>query len=990
MIITTLKTQKEIKKETISFAMFDEATHCIIIRKGETQFYNWYEIYKEPYLYLFRELHEQQFVFIKNEIELYREIRANPVKYSKLSKILPKYIKVAVKKGNDSSIEILQEYSGIPLSEFSGKSKETDELDKIELMQLILVECCKSYLEAEIIHGELCPENILYEIEYGKISFLSGNSIILKSDLGEGKLFRPNVIHPYYKLFYGSKGSVASNQAILADLSAIALSIYELGFVDGTVKIGELLSKITVKDQMIEAIFSVNHIFKNIPSLETKTRLTNLFINLIKGEGLKDIQNIINNQNENLAKIFVTYKPDKKEYSTKTSDTAQVKKLKTEGKSIFLVLDTVPFIIKIATEDYVKREKVILSQIKRKSAGCFVKLINESEIYPNEIAIEYKGVDIDNKFKFISKDIILEHIPSIIAQICKNLFIANIFHADIKPKNISVDINWVPYLFDYDISQIIPDSRKITDEQDVAYLGLSPDYSSPEIAEYYLKGIENNKTMSISPFKSDLYSLARSLVLSLHKKFTVASIVKSFYNKGGKFNTINDSNYKDEIMKNIKNPGNDIKNITQFFWDYRAQFAEEVKSHEDVHLNSNPNYRQIMEFLSRLLNPDPTKRPSFENVIAECGKIGANLQSNERFVNKPYSSQAGKEWEIEYFTNRYAKPKLDTINSIVLPCVDSNEDSQFFSYTLVKSDKDLAQLTQFKKEALIFNTRTPILCRFIQLINENNIDLYVTGGIDDNYMEVPTHYLVDVNGKQLIKKRDMFCSRKEFGITTYKNSIIVAGGTGNKMDLNDMDDTTISLNTIEKYSTVDDLWLKLPNLQTGRINPCLVYHSSNVLYVIGGIHPCHIKEEIKEGDIICKTIETYDLNRGSHLKEIAFTTEIYCPLSDIIFLEKSDTNELVFVRNFTLIPPEKREDISDVIDIVGHEIYSLNLDDYSIKKESPNQEELVSYFNSYNVLRTEECSIVIPKYIYKEEDLNNKTLQIFYSKTNKITAIMSQ
>ena len=70
--------------------------------------------------------------------------------------------------------------------------------------------------------------------------------------------------------------------------------------------------------------------------------------------------------------------------------------------------------------------------------------------------MEYQGTDMETCFQYSTiGNVLYANVMIIASSILQNLYDAKLYHGDIKPSNISMNIGVQPQLFDYDISVIL-------------------------------------------------------------------------------------------------------------------------------------------------------------------------------------------------------------------------------------------------------------------------------------------------------------------------------------------------------------------------------------------------------------------------------------------------------------------------------------------------------------------------------------------------------
>ena len=130
--------------------------------------------------------------------------------------------------------EMLHKYEGLPLSSIRScwNKFDTDNMIRIKYMSLILKEAAFTINAANFIHGFLCPENIVFNDLSHKIKFLGCHSVRSINTISDTKKYNFTYSSIYYSLSL-KRANLSEEEARDADIKALALSIFELGFDKG-------------------------------------------------------------------------------------------------------------------------------------------------------------------------------------------------------------------------------------------------------------------------------------------------------------------------------------------------------------------------------------------------------------------------------------------------------------------------------------------------------------------------------------------------------------------------------------------------------------------------------------------------------------------------------------------------------------------------------------------------------------------------------------
>ena len=916
-------------------AYLSEANSCYYLNGGHYEETEWVQISKQiyndhPSMFLFLSTSLDSQTMLEN-IHFYNNMLSHKADYSRVLPILPKYLKYAVEKTDNKptqKVELLQEYCGIPINRLKYLLKERyhnkkeENKYRIELMLKLFKICCIKLANAEIVHGELFPWNIYYEVDsWDDVRFSCRSSLIL-ADRIEGPTYRPKSIKWYNQFKYENGKALNKQQAIQADIQTLALSIYEIGLDED-----KETMNIIYESHDPNKVLTYSNVL-NMSEDDSGQMLLKCISSIVKGDEpkyeYKDIISMIDEASKEKLKekIIIEETLTSKEIHLKYFKTilpkyyydsqTLMKKLNVGSNfSSFYIIErnNKQFILKVldlkenkkidesvAKENFA-REKNILIQIEKKAAEkekggispfYILKRMAEIECDENEIAIQYIGLDISKAFKYFPKIKILLSVPHILNSIANTLQQVNMFHSDIRPSNMCLDSLLNGYLFDYNTSIIYDEIKQpVTKKLKAKINGFTNYFASPEILIELLNGRD---TPEIIPFKCDLYSLSKSLICCIAQTFEEIDIINTFYRREGcplikeeglkqymkaKIN-------KEVIYNNSKTSETGIL-AAQFYCEMNAIFIENVRKYKNALLESSNMFTRIMNLLADLCDPNYTTIYNSEKLEELTIKLYLDYSKSEELpADNVYNSQ--------YNIYKIGKQELADLKNIK-PFVIAMRDKQhqdLITYNEATIQTINGAVSFNIKPIIEFNQRTlPRQSTFVYHVEvdypDSHLQLYSLGGfIDDEPSNAV--YLIDSYSKKIIDMNTMRYNRIEFGVASWYNKIAVAGGFGNMsftaLKAEDkMQDTLCPLNNIEIYDTEKNIWEIDIQLKYGYANPAVVFHSnSDRLYIIGGS-----QSKIDGLDLnfhISDIIEVYDILKHILLQPVKIRGELVTPISN--------------------------------------------------------------------------------------------------------------
>ena len=575
----------------------------------------------------------------------------------------PTYAPIISHKFNDKRYEIVYKLEGkVPIAMLSKPSSEC--------IGIILREAAKKLYHAQIVYGLLSPMNILFDIDTNNVSFLYTSAAKLINGIenisGDYKM-------PVESIYYSfiQRKEINQNvrtQALVCDIKALAMSIYEIGlnkvYHDCPVSLNHHtfsakingIWKLDVYNVLNWAHHKLNEDAYNESNQVKFKFLKSLFVTLIttkcnKLEYQKDvvdqISKTINNKaypfkvhqgNMSLIKMIkegvylVKKSPDNsyiiKMYILKENSKDKISKEFLDEKKLY---EHIEKITKLPSTSYVSYQNPKLLSLAK---------IDESIVTSeNELVIVYGGGEITTIFpKLDDYKSKINLIMLNMFEIMNDLQIASIFHCDITPQNLVFQLNnmWRAILIDFGSSLII-DKQKESNDPDMKYLinpkGLTPCYAPPEMLQYLQS---NNKKALLSPYKADLYSLAKTMLVCLvNCGIGTLDISRTFYDiKAYTYDDMYIEMYdriinKESIESLEWNTDKLSKRIEcKFFEENKELFLKNVGQFEYLKIDDIEMKKYISSFTSKFLMPmlcaDPKERVPL-NEISERVKYIFNL-----------------------------------------------------------------------------------------------------------------------------------------------------------------------------------------------------------------------------------------------------------------------------------------------------------------------------------------------------------------------------
>ena len=541
--------------EQIISNAFIELKNFAVKEKEHLSTYEWYHISNGKVPYFLRiSSSPDSYIIIKQEAEAYYRLFKDPIKNSNIINALAPMLKYAYHL-KSSEIEILQRYSGIPISSIWQRIKFEDDSLKVQFMIKIFKEAAKRLSKAQIVHGYLCPDNILFEDSTHLIRFQGCQSVKNIEEITLSTKYESVISNIYYSQSMG-KGKLDLAQSITADIKALALSIYEIGLIASTSN-----GKLSLEDKIFQKTGKLkfptideakllgynDHVLNKVKSMDA-IELKKVLVTIITSSDNMNYEDSIISVLPELVPSHISLATVKNINETvlpfktviKNVKSAKISKFDTFGVYLIEYPDPVKnpsFIIKTYKQhkQFETELKIYQKLAKIPNLRYFTKMMNGIETAPDENAIEYGGSNFQSRLRYASNNaMLLANLISITKCVMQDINIAKIFHSDIKPMNIALTDDWVPKIFDYDVTvtDLTPqDPNKGFDQLHTFILqGATVDYASPEILNCHL-GTE--KEVSINTFRADMYSLGKTIIRCLTRNYKEEDMLNTLYGLEG-------------------------------------------------------------------------------------------------------------------------------------------------------------------------------------------------------------------------------------------------------------------------------------------------------------------------------------------------------------------------------------------------------------------------------------------------------------------------
>ena len=637
-----------ISGENLSVA-FEELKNYTYVEKGSASTFDWFHLYnpndQAKAEILLREYTTSDAVctFLE-EAQSYTELLDDPERRAIVKDFQAPLIKYALNQ-EQTCVEVLQAYCGNPITLFYQRLNNPKNAVVIQFMEKLLRDCAEILNKVNIFHGNLCPDNITYDYGRSKIRFQGGHSArFLDSSKKDYKLKFKSV---YYSLTDSSKPWNAAN-ARIADIKALALSIYELGFTSMPFFVTD--KSFTQEAKGIQVIDlklllnASNHALNQDKS-DAAQKLKHLLEYILRTNDDISYNAILEKYHSEISPTFITgdtFKPSYGKMPFETNieydpNTMKIRKYKHNVYKIEYNDPSIPsFIIKQYVDSTKKNcELAVFKKIEecKSTISSFTKrkMDYSPQFAPNyklnELVIEYSGLTFTERLQYCVNDTtVMQKILTAITSIMSDLQKIKMFHCDIKPSNISINESWKAKLFDYDVSIIdfepFPSGADLDGDYCFTTRGASIEYSAPELLERLLG---NDSKIVLNPYRADLYSLGKTVICTITHNFTILEVLNNLYNLNCKSeadiincmkllltaeeialcdNIAIFSNYNDKIAARFYIKYNQVMVHNVANYNYN-------KAHTTCKLDE---YKNVMKFLSSLVEKNPIDRPDMNKL----------------------------------------------------------------------------------------------------------------------------------------------------------------------------------------------------------------------------------------------------------------------------------------------------------------------------------------------------------------------------------------
>ena len=454
-----------------AFADFSESTFK---EKGKAYTFDWYTLSNGNFIYFLRVATTADSILIlKGEVDAYKRIWGDADKNTQLLTAFCPIIRYAKSKAKDNA-EVLHGYAGIPINSLWEKIKDDNQAIRVQFMMMILRDSIQKLKNANIVHGCLSPDNILFDDNQHSLRFLGIHSARTLDSITSTNKFKTSFINIYTSLTYPGKIiELFKDQAITADIKALALSVYEMGMPsigDGPKTINDPAFLVNGRLDLSKLMTYENHILNKSDSSDAKKFLDTIkFItSTSKDLSFDDVLKMFPNGISPECTSAETFKISQEcpiPFKTDLKLNVPLSKIKIKrfGKfGVYLVEDAInpnnpafdSIIVKVGTQTQLLKEIKVYEHLKKyKDLFALTKTISNIISAPNELVIEYGGLNFANRLKYAAKNAdTLSHILNMASNIIKQINEAKFFHGDIKPFSMK-ELCFV-YLLDYIASHI--------------------------------------------------------------------------------------------------------------------------------------------------------------------------------------------------------------------------------------------------------------------------------------------------------------------------------------------------------------------------------------------------------------------------------------------------------------------------------------------------------------------------------------------------------
>ena len=860
-------------KEGVIGCVFDEMNDSILIEKDSAKMYEWHHIIKNRVSYSLRiSSSNDSSLYMKAEAESYQkliDVGAN----NKLIEAFVPLQKFAYSSTASVSI-MLHKYKGLPINSIRKCRPEFNDnlLIRIKYMSMILREAAITINKADFIHGFLCPDNIVFNDLSHQIKFLGCLSARSIEAINEMNKFKFSLSNLYYSLSQ-REDALSVEEAKNAEIKALALSIYELGFIDAISMDNEMFLKDKQKAYPEIDIEKVKA-YKNTVFMKEKENkdcklLSNLLIDIFNGKALSykniiDTLTLAESINLGLSDAKTIYPPKLIDFMTDIS-TLTNHKVRSYGSFTVYQIEyedkdesVKSFILKVYKKDKKDSEKSLSNE-----ADIFKSLEGTEDTFPtlshrvdiknikiatNEIASEFGGHSFKNMLAFAANNVnLLDDLMNILYTIMRDLKGSHIYHGDIKLQNIALSENFKPKLFDYDISTGCFDD--MDSNKNILLKGATIRFASPEVLKVLL--YEEKQKSMINPYRADLYSLGKTLICCLTGCFTEFSMLCKLYGE---------KNIKEEDMKKLFKENFKDTAISEtcglcsqhdafYYIKNNDKFVKNVLAYKEENGKFDPEFSNVMKFLARTVNTDPKERPNLEE-LKEMSEKHAIVSDSHKIESNCYMHLYSiKDFNIIKSISHKKTPQTSIPDLIFYQVNRNRKSNKYFIYDVLYSGNYFEQKHSFKLANAKEILPLPNQCKCVQLMKSNAsiARLFVIGGIKNSKYIASTQ---EYRYGEFENRANMKSGRYEFGVISFNQLIVVAGGYGH--------DGTPYLKSVELYNAKEDKWYYISQMKEGR-KECSMCAYENNIYIIGGIRYSTTHEA--NLSIYSRCIEIVDINK---------------------------------------------------------------------------------------------------------------------------------